>query len=222
MERRMLLGLKERAERAAAGPSLLDRVLPEYDHGGQVSIQIHASKSAIFRALREVTLAEMPLAYALGTIRYLPGRLTGRIKSQPDEAVRPFFELMAPLVLAEEPDQEIVLGNIGRLHDLLDQQFAQLDSPEAFAAFAHPDYEKLAQSIRVADGDEATGYTLVGEHRTLALGPSARWKFALYWHLLVGWSGNWLLRMLLEAVRRRTEREAATTTRAPAHQSPGG
>src|SRR5581483_9649054 len=34
MERRMLLGLKERAERAA-NPSLLDQVLPAYDYGGR-------------------------------------------------------------------------------------------------------------------------------------------------------------------------------------------
>ena len=208
MERRMLLGLKEWAERLA-NPSLLEQVLPEYDFGGRVEVTIQAPPAAIFRALREVTLAEMPLAYALGSLRYLPGRLTGRAPARPDEARRPFFELIAPLVLAEQPDHELVFGSIGRLHDLLDQQFVSIDSPEAFASFDHPDYEKLVESVRILGGNDQRGYTVVGEHRTRALGPSARWKFALYWYLLVGWSGNLLLRLLLEAVKRRAERQAA-------------
>ena len=155
-----------------------------------------------------VTLAEMPLPYVLGTIRYLPGRLSGRRKPQPDETSRPFLEIAGSLVLAEEPDRELVIGCIGRLHDLIDQHFVPLDDPEAFDAFDRPDYEKLVQSFRIAGGDRAIGYTLLAEHRTLALDPSARRKLSLYWYFLVGWSGDWLLRMLLEAVKRRAERAA--------------
>ena len=113
-------------------------------------------------------------------------------------------------MLAEQPDRDLVVGTIGKLHDLLDQQFVALDSPEAFRRFAEPDYEKFVQGFRLAGGDAASGYTLVAEHRTQALGASARWKFALYWYLLVGWSGNQLLRMLLQAVKRRAEREAGS------------
>jgi hypothetical protein len=208
MERKMLLGIKERAERATDGPSLLDGVLPRYDYGGSVSTVIHAPPAAIFRALREVTLAEMPLAHALGTLRYLPGRLTGRVPPQPGERTRPFLELLTGPVLAEDPDREVVIGTVGRLHDLLDQQFVPLDGRDAFDAFDRPDFEKFAQSFRIAGGSEATGYRLLAEHRTLALDPGARRRFAWYWYLLVGRSGNWLLRMLLEAVKRRAERGA--------------
>jgi hypothetical protein len=210
MERRMLLGIKARAERAAGDRIVLDEVLPTYHYGGTVTTVIQAPPAAIFRALREVTLGEMPLAYALGAIRYLPGRLTGRTQRRPDELSRPFSEVAAWLVLAEQPDRELVVGGIGKLHDLLDQQFVSLDSPAAFAAFSQPDYEKFVQGFRIAGGNATSGYTLVAEHRTQVLGPSARWKFALYWYLLVGWSGNLLLRMLLQAVKRRAEREAGT------------
>jgi hypothetical protein len=147
----------------------------------------------------------MPLAYALGTIRYLPGLLTGRMRRRPDELTRPFMDLVAWPPLAEAPERELVVGTIGKLHDLLDQQVVRLDGPEAFARFDRPDYEKHAESFRIVGGSDAAGYTLLAEHRTKALGPSARWKFALYWYLLVGWSGNLLLRMLLEAVKRRAE-----------------
>jgi hypothetical protein len=200
----------------AAGPAdttLLDHVLPYYDYGGSARVVIHAPPATIFRSLRTVTLAEMPLAYVLGTIRYLPGRLTGRARPQPAERTRPFLEIAGSLVLAEEPDRELVIGCIGKLHDLLDQQFVPLDSRVAFDAFDGPNFEKFVQSFRIAGGDDAVGYTLLAEHRTLALDPSARRKFSIYWYLLVGWSGNWLLKMLLGAVKRRAEREEGPTPR---------
>jgi hypothetical protein len=209
MERKMLLGIKERAELASGGPWLIDRALPRFDYRGRVSVVIQASPEVIFRALREVTLAEMPLAYALGTIRYLPGLLTGRLQRRPDELTRPFMDLIAWPPLAEAPNRELVVGTIGKLHDLLDQQFVPFDSPEAFQAFDRPDYEKHAESFRITGGSDEYGYTLLAEHRTRALGCSARWKFGLYWHLLVGWSGNLLLQMLLDAVKRRAERRSA-------------
>jgi hypothetical protein len=212
MERKMLLGLKARAELATGGPWLIERVLPDFQYRGQASVVIHARPVAIFRALRQVTLAEMPLAYALGTIRYLPGLLTGRMKRRPDERTRPFVDLIAWPPLAEAPDRELVVGTVGKLHDLLDQQFVPLDSPADFARFETPDYEKHVESFRIAGGSDEAGYTLVAEHRTRVLGPSARWKFALYWYLLVGWSGNLLLQMLLDAVKRRAEREAVAET----------
>jgi hypothetical protein len=204
MERRTLLGINERAERAVTGPSLLDQVLPRYDFGGSVSTVIHASPAEIFQALRAVTLAEIPLAHALGMVRYLPGRLTGHMRPQPSERTRPFLDLLAR-PLEDDPDREVVIGTVGTLHSLLDQQFVPLVGRDAFDAFDLPDHEKLVQSVRIAGGDDAAGYTVVAEHRTLALDPGARRKFAWYWYLLVGWSGNGLLRMLLAAVKRRAE-----------------
>ena len=193
----------------ASPDSLLETTLPEFEFRGAVSRTIHASPEQIFRALREVTLADMPLAYALGTVRYLPGLLTGRLKRRPDEATRPFLEVVAPVVLAEEPDHEIVFGSIGKLHDLLDQRFVVVPDARAFAAFALSGYEKLAESFRIVGGDAAAGYRVVFEHRTHALGTGARRKFALYWWLLIKWGSAVLLWLLLNAVQRRAERLAA-------------
>ena len=93
---------------------------------------------------------------------------------------------------------------------LPDQQFVALDSPRASAAFDEPDYETFVLGFRVVGGSDQTGCTLLSEHRTQVLGPSATRKFALYWYLLVGWSGNLLLRMLLQAVKRRAEQGTLT------------
>jgi hypothetical protein len=171
-------------------------------------MMIHASPERIFQALREVTLADMPLAYALGSIRYLPGLLKGRVEREADHLTRPFFAVTGNLTLAEEPNREIVIGSIGRLHNLQDQQFVALASPEAFTRFQTPGYEKLAMSFRIVGGEGRRGYQLVCEHRTQALGASARAKFALYWFLLIKLGSTVMLRLLFAAVKRRAERHA--------------
>jgi len=208
MERAMLRGIKARAERAAEPNTLLDAVLPAYDFRGRTEAVIHAPPAAIFRALRTVTLADMPLAAALGALRYLPGRLTGRTRPRPDDRARPFFDLTGNLTLAVAPDRELVVGCAGRLHDPLDQQFVALDGPAAFARFDAPGHEKLAMSFRIAGGDARRGYRLACEHRTQALGAGARRAFAVYWWLLIRWSSAVMLRLLLAAVKRRAEGSA--------------
>lgn len=205
MERKMLLGIKERAERAA-GETLLGEILPVYDFRGVTEVVIRASRESIYQALRAVTLGEMPLAYALGTLRYLPGLLTGRMRRQDDELHRPFFEVSNSPILAEKPNEELVLGTIGRLHNMLDQQFVPVADLTAFRQFHQSGFEKLAMSIRIAGGDAERGHSLIFEHRTQALDPEARWKFSLYWWLMIRWGSEVLVRLLLDAVKRRAER----------------
>jgi hypothetical protein len=215
MERAMLLGIKaraEQAERAARPRTLLDAVLPAYDFRGRAAAAIDAPPAAIFRALREVTLADMPLAHALGTVRYLPGLLTSPLRRRPADATRSFFDVAGSLALAEAPDEELVVGSIGRLHDLKDQQFVALDDPAAFARFATPGYEKPAMSFRVDPAGAEGPRRLVCEHRTQALGPAARWRFALYWWLLIKWGSTLMLRLLFAAVKRRAERSASPSS----------
>lgn len=186
-------------------PSLLDQVLPRCEFQGEVSRVIHASPGEAFAALRAVTLADMPLANALGNLRYLPGRLLGR--TPPSDTSRPFWELIEFRPLLEDADREVVIGSIGRLHDLTDQQMVRIDGLDAFRSFQHPDYQKLAMSIRAEPGPMSGTTRLVLEHRTLPLGASARWKFALYWWLLVSWASGLMGGLLLDAVKRRAEGE---------------
>jgi hypothetical protein len=197
----------------AAIGTLIDRFLPDAEFTGAVSVVIHAPPAAIFQALREVTLADMPLAKFIGELRYLPARLTGKAAATaPDR--EPFLQLVmtgGTIVLAEEPNRELVVGSVGQYHNLTDQQFAPLTGPADFLAFDHPDYQKLAMSFRVDGSDPRTGYTLTLEHRTQALSPAARWKFALYW-LGIKPGGNFVSWLLLRAIKRHAE---ALETRAP-------
>jgi hypothetical protein len=200
-----------RGEDAASGP-LLDSVLPEYEFRQVVSTTIRAKPADIFQAFREVSLADMPAAELLINIRYLPGRLAGLLDDQTQMRTTPIREAMAQsntMVLGEEPDQEVVLGMIGRLHSMMDQQQVKLHSTAEFLSFDDPGYEKLAMSWYIAGGDPVNGYRLVMENRTHALSEESRRLFALYWWLLIKWGSGIMSHILLNAIKRRAEAAAA-------------
>ncbi len=190
-----------------AGRTLLNFVLPNFEFRGQVSTTIQATPTQILTALRQVTLADMPFAHLLGELRYLPARLAGKIEHAAHRH-ESFFELVeregGNIVLAEEPQREVVIGTVGKLHNLTDQHIVPLWSAEAFANFTDPTYQKLAISLRIEEGDPNNDYRVVLEHRTHALGWKSRQKFALYW-LLIKPGGALVSRLLLNAIKRRAE-----------------
>lgn len=81
----------------------------------------------MFRAFRRVTTRDMPVASLLGDLRYLPRRLRGTAASRPvPRAPPPFLEELVRNrtgVPAETPGVEIVLGTIGKFHQIADQEF---------------------------------------------------------------------------------------------------
>jgi hypothetical protein len=190
--------------RSSNKETLLNDFLPEYEFRGIQSIVIKASPQRIFREIWKVTLEDMPLARFLGELRYLPGRLIGKEKDK-TQSSQPFLELVLQsgnIQLAE--DKEGVIGAIGKLHQVTDQEFVPLKDAEEFLKFDKPEYQKLAQSFRISGGDEKTGSTVTFEHRTHALSPASKKKFAFYW-LFIKPSSAFLLRLLLRAIKRRAE-----------------
>jgi hypothetical protein len=202
----------------AGTDTLLHQVLPHHEFAGVIAVPVHASGRELFRALRQVTLADMPIAALLGELRYLPGRLLGR--GGPRRGSSPFLEQLLSsgnIVLAWEPGRELVVGAIGKFHQVLDQQlFPLLDSAQ-FRLFRHPEYQKLAMSFRVEETEN--GRYLVLEHRTHALSRSARRAFARYW-LFIQPTGHFVSWLLLRAVRRLAERRDGATASVSSPQVP--
>jgi len=180
---------------------LLDEVLPDYQFQDSVSVEVAADPRRVMRAVRDLRLRDMRVAWLLGEARYLPGRLTGHaIPADPDQ---PFLALVrettSTVVLAERPE-ELALGTVGRLHDLTDQAPQPLTGARSFREFRLPGFEKLAMSIRVSGlGPDRARITL--EHRTQALGLLTRLRFGLYWLVIkpVGAIVTW---QMLRAVGR--------------------
>jgi hypothetical protein len=180
---------------------LLDGVLPDYEFHDTICLEIPAEPAPIMRAIRELRLRDMRVAWLLGAIRYLPATLTGHApKADPDQ---PFLALMRSstetVVLAEQPE-EIALGTVGRLHDPMDQEAQPISGARAFREFNTRGFQKLAMSLRVTRlGPGRCRLTL--EHRTHAMGLTSRVLFGLYW-LTIKPVGGFVSWHMLRAIRR--------------------
>lgn len=193
---------------APVGSRLIDGILPHYEFRAAVTTRIHAAPEQIFAALKQISMADMPAAAAFGGLRsFLIRLITGRAPKGLDQArTQPIIEASRAsgnILLAEAPGREIVIGAVGRFHDLHDQQPVKLDNARQFAFFVNPNYQKLAMSWAIVGGNAEQGYDLVMETRTHALSGAARRKFALYWWLMGRWGGDLLSHIVLDAVKRR-------------------
>jgi hypothetical protein len=215
METGVLKGVKQRAERSAAPEGTLDGIVAEREFCDVISVTVNAAPAAIFDALYRVTPEEMPVAKALGTLRYLPGRILGR-NSAGSAGGEPFIGALlknGTVVLAEEPDRELVTGSAGKYHQLLDQEPEPFTTADEFHAFANPECQKLVMSLRVEPTGTPGLNRLVLEHRTQALSEASRRKFRRYWRVIKP-TGAFVTKQLLWAIKCRAERERGGQDRA--------
>jgi hypothetical protein len=141
------------------------------------------------------------------------------VGATPDERPRP-RGLLAEVrslgwgVLAESPGREIVVGAVTKPWEP-NVTFRSL-SPDEFAAFAEPDYVKIAWMLR-ADPISERESIFRTETRVLATSPSARARFRTYWAFLS--PGiiliRWLSRAPLKAEAERRARRSAQPPSTP-------
>jgi hypothetical protein len=206
MEVGVLRGVKHRAERSVRAATLIDGIVSEGEFSDVISVTVNAEPAAIFDAMYGVTVDDMPIAKAIGTLRYLPGRLLGR-RDMESTAGEPFMESLlknGTVVLAEDPGREVVVGGAGKYHQLLDQEPRPFTNTEEFRAFSDPDYQKLVMSLRVEPTGTLGLSRLVLEHRTRPLSEASRRRFRRYWRVIKP-TGAFVTRQLLWAAKRRAE-----------------
>jgi hypothetical protein len=179
----------------------LNDFLPTYEFSERHGLEIDAEPARIDRALREVSLAEIPVARALVWLRSL-----GRRRSTGGQ---PFLELalQSAVLLEDTPGEGVVLGLTGQFWRL--RSTPDPGRPRAvpeFLVYDRPDVCKAVFDFRITEL-RAGCCRLSTETRVHVEDPAARRAFRRYWLIIKPFSG--LTRILfLRAARRRAERQA--------------
>jgi len=188
--------------RITARTSRLDDFMPAYQFSEFHSMRVKASRKQVFRAVSEVRADEIFLFRTLVWIRRF-GRPGPESIMNPGHDL-PLLEVATRtsfLLLAEEPNQEIVLGTL-----VAAPKGARLKkdpTPEDFKVLHAPGFALAAINFRIEEAPN--GETLVTtETRVYATDAPTRRRFAAYWRTI--YPGSALIRrMWLRAIRKRAE-----------------
>jgi len=199
--------------RVAAPASRLDGFSPAWQFSEFHERLIQATPAKVYEAVWGVTAGEIRLFRALTWLRSprLPGS-GGRESILHAPAGKPILKVATSsgfLLLADEPDREIVVGMVviaprgsgGKLGGL--GLLGGFKGPEGFAALDGPGIAKAVMNFRMTDA--GGGQTrLTTETRVHATDASARRRFAAYWRTI--YPGSALIRReWLRAIQRRAE-----------------
>jgi hypothetical protein len=179
---------------------LIDRFLPEYDVVEHHAVDVDAPVDEAYRAVKELDLARSPVVLALLFARGLPHLFTGAVKPKRrlglDEIVESGF-----LVLAEEPDRELVLGIVGKFWQL--SSGVHRIEPEEFIGFDTAGFAKAVWNF-VVSARPGGGSRVETETRVLCTDDDARRRFSRYWWLIGRFSAV-IRRIVLGQIKRDAE-----------------
>ena len=187
--------LPERA-RARDSQLLIDEFVPRYDFAVVHASVLPARPEACYRAALGVDLLRDPVIRTLLGLRSLPQRLADRLARQHRATAAaeppPTFRLgdmvrYGWIVLAEEPNVELVLGQIGQPWKSAGASSGPPVEPAAFADFDRPGFAKIAANIRV-EPYGATASILTIETRVALTDPQSLRRFTRYWTLICPFS----------------------------------
>jgi len=173
----------------------LDDLLPRWDFRERHARVVAAPADAVYAAVRNVTVAEMPLARGLMAARGIVGH--GLPRSD-----RPLLELMRSLgfaMLVDAPPSELAIGGIGPMWRPGARLRAIADADD-FRRAEHPGTVKVALGVELRA--DAGGTRLETETRILAADADAWRKFGVYWLLIRAPSGA-VRHSMLGAIARR-------------------
>ena len=180
----------------------LERFLPQWEFEERHEILVHATPEHVDRALRDVTLGDLPVARALFWLRALPA---GRSRPRP-ETRGTVLEAFArsSVVLEDSPGEQILLGVTGDFAALGGSRVPRATSVDEFLAYDRADACKAVLNFRIEPRD---GTSLLWTATRVHAGRDVRRKFRRYWRVGRPFSG--LIRILiLRAARRRAEAAA--------------
>jgi len=186
--------------------ALIDRFIPSYDYLEFHSIQVHCSREQAFRAIKELTPAELPhLVWLFFWLRGLPARLSGKSYPRVDPHT-PILDQLATagfVAMDQAGDREIVIGLIGQYWKPTGG-IHLINSAEEFLTFDRLDLALAAMNFTVSDGTTFGDAIISTETRIYVADPGARRWFRIYWYTVR--PGSVLIRRFwLKALKKRAE-----------------
>jgi hypothetical protein len=179
---------------------LIDQFLSDYDVVEHHAVDVDAPVDEAYRAVKELDLARSPVVLALLFARGLPHLFTGAVKPKRrlglDEIVESGF-----VVLAEEPDRELVLGIVGKFWQL--SSGVHRIEPGEFIGFDTPGFAKAAWNF-VVSPRPGGGSRVETETRVVCTDDDARRHFGWYWRLIGPFSAL-IRRIVLGQIKREAE-----------------
>lgn len=198
---------------------LLDDVLPEFDVRARYRTQVLASPERVYASLWTADFDHWGLMRALFMLRSLPGLLAapretwrqvrahgGRRRVRLQDVLARGFTL-----LAEQPDEELVLGTVGRFW--LARGELRAVGLESFREVHVAGTAKAAWNFAVQP-DTGGRAVLTTETRVLCADHATRRRFRTYWAVIGPFSG--LIRREMLAAIRHTAEVASPTGQAGA------
>jgi hypothetical protein len=187
------------------GPTLLDEILPMYDVASRHSIRIDATSGRVYQAVRTVDLGRPWVIRVLMGMRSVPARAAAmlgvggsRARERPP---RRAVQGLAFTVIAEAPDEELVLGLLGRFWTSSGGVIPA--GPDRFRLPPPPGLAQAVWNFRVEP--EGIGTRLSTETRVRCADPATRRHFLRYWRVVQLGSGL-TRRSMLRLIRRTAER----------------
>jgi len=189
--------------------TLLDELVPVYDVAARYRTHVRADPTTVYDALGRADFAASPLIRMLFLLRRLPAWLV----RAPAARVAPRSRTLRDLIgrgfglVAERPDDELVLGTVGRFWRLA----ADLREAGAadFAVPLEPGLARAAWNFRVIEA--GIGKTeLSTETRVQCADSATRRRFRVYW-TIVGPASGWIRLEILRLIRRTAERSLLPT-----------
>jgi hypothetical protein len=184
---------------------LIDDFAPEADASETHSIVIKASREIVYQALWTADLGGSALIKSLLALRSLPQFIASGFRSLPKNRKVTLHTIIGSGfgMLAENPNQEIVLGVTGRF-------WRPTGNLSAFnrSDFDQPVPVGLARGVwNFSVGEQSKGSTTLStETRVICGDPASRRKFLAYWVIVRPFSG--LIRLImLRRVREMAEQD---------------
>jgi hypothetical protein len=190
----------------------IDEFLPHHDFRAAYQIRIRAPRSVVYEGLLHTDFSELWLTRLLMTLRTgkrmprhgVPGDLRRRLQGT------------GFVMLDEVRDEELVIGVAGRFWRSDGGRCMDLTAAN-FMDFSRTGYAKVAWNFKLrADLPETEPQTemetattiLSTETRIQCFGPSALWKFRVYWGVVGPFSGV-IRKAILRQVKRKAEAKVA-------------